>query len=141
MRCFWMLSISFSFSFLQTCNYYVDFFIFILFEIYPPFWICSLYLSPNLGSFQPLFLWILSQPCSFFSFWDAEDRNVNAFPIVSRSLRIWRVFFPVYFSLCYWDWKILLIWPHICWFYSQSSSLCCWVCSTRVFPCSDSRGY
>lgn len=30
------------------------------------------------------------------------------------------------FSLCWWGWEVLVIWPQICWFSSLSSPLYCW---------------
>ena len=39
---------------------------------------------PDLGSFQPLFLQVLSAPCFLLSFWDSSDVNIGSFVTVSQ---------------------------------------------------------
>ena len=72
-----------------------------------------LYLLPNLGSFQPLFLWILSSPSlSLLSFWDSDDTNASSCFIVSQATETLHFF--------------------------STMSLCCsvWVNSIDLFPIS-----
>lgn len=58
----------------------------------------------NLGSFQPLFLWVLLRLTHFLlSFRDSSNTNVRLFVIIHRSLRILLIFFSIYF-FCYSDW-------------------------------------
>ena len=59
----------------------VDFFGFILFRVAELFQSAGLYLSPHLGSFQPLFLWVVFHthfPSLFFS-WECDEMNVGFF--------------------------------------------------------------
>ena len=83
MCCFSMFLLFFLCLNLQMCNFSVYFFTLILFEVSQPFESILYCLSPNLGSFQPLFLWILFQS-HFFFFQDSEAMDI--YPLsLSRS--------------------------------------------------------
>lgn len=67
------------------------------------FWICRLHLLLNLGSFQPLFPWVLLRLTHFLlSSRDSSNTNVRLFVIIHRSLRILLIIiFSIYFFLLF----------------------------------------
>lgn len=59
------------------CNLNMNLFGFFISGVLSTSWTFGLCPLPNLGSFQPLFLWILSQPHLFiFSFQNSDDTNI-----------------------------------------------------------------
>lgn len=98
--CFQDFSIVFSF---EKFNYYVYWCIFPY--VYPigvclASWTCMLVSSPNLGSYQPLFLQVLFQPHSFSSPFDNPITWILDFLVLFHGpLRFYSIFSRI-FSLC-----------------------------------------